>query len=228
MFPYYILKVIDFNKGNFCFNTEYQLGINNVANDGPKTKFEKKEQQILKDFIKYDFSCEMEQNCKGRAFGEERIFEKFILIKEDVFYLSKTNNILIMASNKKTFNKFYKDMQPFKKYSFEKIDINFNKIVKNIKSLGIQSVWLGKLPNDVNVTTLSMYGYNIEDSVKYDQLLKSGAEIKNLSLIYDYNKNQERIMITKEGGVILYRDMDESDALLLIEDVYNNLILSNF
>lgn len=225
MYPYYIFNVKKFNTNSTHFSTSYQLGISSVENNAPKTSFKKRENQILEKFIKYDFSCEVEQIAKGRAYGEDKIFEKFILIKEDVFYLSKTNDILIMSSNKQVFNKFFKDMKDNEEYSLSKIDINFNNIVKNIKSLGIQSVWLGEIPNDINVTTLSMYGVNLEDSAKYNQLLKSGAEIKNLSLLYDYNEKQESIMVTKEGGVILYRNMDESDALLLVEDVYKNMLL---
>ena len=227
MYPYYIFKIKSFDKANICFNTNYQLGIDSVENDRPNTSFQKRAYQILEGFTKYDFSCELEQRIKGRAYGENRIFEKFILIKEDVFYLSEESDILIMSSNKKVFNKFYKDMEKVEKYSLDKIDIDFQDIVKNIKSLGIQSVWLGRLPDEFNITTLSMYGVNIEDSTKYTQLLKSGAEIKNLSLIYEYEGNQERIMITKDGGVILYRNMDESDALLLIEDVYKNMLTPN-
>lgn len=215
MHPFYILDVQNFNTENVSFSTRCQLAIDGVENDAPSTSFKKREFQPLKGYVKYDFSCEIEKTSKGRAYGEDRIFEKFILITEDVFYLSNTNNIFIMASNKQVFNKFFKDMEGNKQYNLNKISINFNSIVKNIKALGIQSVWLGKIPDDINVTTLSMYGFNLKDSAKYAQLLKTGAEIKSLSLLYDYNGKQEKVMITQEGGVILYEKTDESDNKLV-------------
>lgn len=227
MYPYYIFKINKFNTNRTSYCTSYQLGIDNVKDDAPKTSFKKREYQVLDGFIKYDLYCEIEKVAKGRAYGVDEIFEKFILIKENVFYMSKVNNILIIASNKQVFEKFFKDLENNNEYSLSKVNIDFNNIVKNIKSLGVQSVWLGKIQDDVNVKTLSMFGVNLEDSTKYNQLLKSGAEIKNLSLLYNFNGKQERIMITKDGGIILYNEMNESDALLLVEDVYKNMILPN-
>ena len=227
MDPYYILKCNAFNLETNEYNTRSQLGIDTVKDNAPHTSFRKKDHQIIDGFIKYDLTCETELKKKGRAYGVDDIFQKFIIIDEDTFYYNINNELLILRSNKEVFYKFFNDMKDNKKYSLEKINVDFDNIINNRYSLGIQGIWLGQIPDEINVTTLSMFGCNIEDSNKYNQLLKEGAKIKNLSIIYNYNGNQERIMITKYGGIILYRSMDESDALLLVEDVYINMLSSN-
>ncbi|WP_353096402.1 hypothetical protein [Tissierella praeacuta] len=227
MKPYYVLRANDFNSNIDNYSTSSQRGVDGLQDNAPHTSFSKKDMQILKGFIKYDLTCETEYKKKGRAYGVDDIFDRFILIEENLFYYDQENEILILSSNKDVFNKFYNDMKDRKNFSVEKIEVNFQEIIKNINALGIQGIWLGEIPDEINVTTLSMFGFNIEDSDKYNQLLKEGAKIKNLSLVYDYRGTQERIMITRDGGVILYKSMEESEALLLVKDVYTNMLSSN-
>lgn len=226
MKPYYILEINEFDYDKNEYSTNSQQGIDGIRDNTPTTSFNKRELQILKGFTKYDLTCETSLSKKGRAYGRDDIFERFILIDESAFYASQKHNILILSSRKDIFNKFYNDFKGNKSFIFSKIEVIFKDIIKNRKSLGIQGVWLGEIPDEVNVNTLSMFGCSIEDSTRYNQLLQDGAEIKNLSLVYDYKGNQERIMITKDGGVILYKSLEESDALLLIEDVYTKLLTS--
>lgn len=227
MKPYYILNVLEFDKKLENYSTQQQLGLNNVKNDNPKTTFKKSKDQLLDGFIKYDFTSEINKKAKGRAYGTDEIFNSYILIKDDRFYYSSRNNLLILATNKETFNKFFEHMKDGEKFKFEKLEMNFEEIIKNEKVLDIESIWVGEIPQETNIDILSFHGSKVEDSNRCEEIIKEGAKIKNLSLIYNHNGNQEKIMITKHGGIIAYEDIAESDALVLIEDVFKNLLVFN-
>ncbi|MBS4535606.1 hypothetical protein GOQ29_08210 [Clostridium sp. D2Q-14] len=227
MKPYYILRSIKFDENIQKYSTVQQAGMDHITNDNPKTTFQKTDLQILDNFIKYDFTSEMNKNSKGRAYGTDEIFESFILIKEDKFYFSHQHELIILATNKETFNKFHEHMADSEEFKFEKIEIDFAEIIKNKKALGIESIWVGEIPEETHVSTVSFHGCKIEDSNRYEEIIREGAKIKNLSLIYDHNGQQEKIMITKQGGIIVYDNILESDVLDLIEDIYKNLLLPN-
>jgi len=225
MVPYYILGIEAFDITREAYGTDAQRGIQGVNDHEPRTEFNKHESQIIEGYMKYDLRCETFYNHRGRAYGVDRIFERFILISDKHFYYSANSNILIMSTPKDVFNKFYKDFQRDGLFRFKKIEIDFNKIIKNQHALGIEGIWLGKL-SDININALLLLGTKIEDSNQYQQLVAGGAQVTNISIVYNYNNKQEKIMITKDGGIILYEHKNETDALLLSEHIYTNLLIS--
>jgi len=227
VYPYYVLNIKRFDSEIDSFSTQYQVGVSDMGLDRPKTTFKKRTEPFIDDFIKYNLSCEIEQKDKIRIYGIEGLFDKFIRVEEDIFYLNKSNNILILSTNKRTFKKFVKDIDVHSNFEFEQLKVNFDKIIRNRNSLGIESVWLGEIPDEVNVHALSMFGSNVENSTNYNNLLVSGAEIKNLSIVYNYQDRQEKIMFTKDGGIIFYNKLDETDALIFIKDLYENVLKPN-
>ena len=84
-------------------------------------------------------------------------------------------------------------------------------------------MWLGDYP-DININSMYLIGHKIEDSTQYQQLINQGVTITNITILYDFNDDIEKIMITKDGGIIIYRQIDETDALLLVQDVCNKLL----
>lgn len=225
MIPYYILEIQKFDINIDQYSTPSQTGITDVKDRIPSISFKKQSNQIIDSFIKYDLCCETLHNQKGRAYGIDKIFEQFILISEKVFYYSYNRNFLIISASKEVFNNFSKQFCNPKKNSdiiLKKLDVDFDHIIENQASLGIEGVWLGDYA-DVNIESLYLMGNKIEDSTQYQQFRNSGAKIKNITIVYKNNQNREKIMITKEGGIILYHQIDETDILKLIVNIYENL-----
>lgn len=226
MRPYYILDIQKFDKNINEYSTPSQVGIAGVKDRSASITFKKQKNQMIDSFIKYDLSWEKLLNQKGRAYGIERIFEQFILIEEKVLYYNSDKNIVILSISKEIFNSFAKNFCNEKRNSeiiFKKINVDFDRIITHQSSLGIEGVWLGNYA-DVNIDSLYLLGNQIENSTKYKQFRESGAEIKNLTIVYNFNHKREKIMITKEGGIILYRPLDETDMLKLMVNIYENLL----
>lgn len=223
MIPYYILKTSNFNTDKESYFCPVQNPIDGIIINPPSTQFKKHPHQIITNYVKYDLTCETLVKKKARALGYEDPFLEFILIADETFYYSQKSDIVILNAKKDVYSKFYQDFKKDYTYSFEKIEVDFKKIIKDRRSLGINGIWLGELP-DINLNSLLLLGNNVEDSNQYDQLITAGAKIKNITIIYDFNNEQEKIMITKEGGIILYHHKKETDALVLVEDVYNKLL----
>jgi len=225
MKPYYLLKCAKFDSNIAKYGTPAQLNMSGILDRIAYTKIEKK--QSLKNFFKYKLTCELPQDIRGRAYGHEDIFEGFILIKEESLYYNSPNKLAILSCKKEVFKKFINDFNcsdAYKYFEFKKFDVDFRYILKNQNSLGIEGVWFGDT-GDINVEHMYLLGYEIQASEKYEELLRSGAKIKNITIIYKFKDTNHKIMITKDGGVIIYRHLDENDALDLILDVHLNLFI---
>lgn len=223
MYPYYILIPDKFNHRLNSYSTDSQSTILGTVNIDPITKFKKHNQQIIDKYTKYDLTCETLKKQKGRAYGHPDTFDQWIYIVDKCFYYSHDHEVLFLSTPKEIFNKFHKDFTKDDIFSFSKLDVDFKSIIQNQYSHGIEGIWLGKVP-DIHISALLLLGNKIESSSNYQEFLQQGSEITNLSIIYNYQGTQEKIMITKDGGIILYKQKDETDALLLIEDIFNNLL----
>jgi hypothetical protein len=226
LIPYYLLEIDKFDQACMSYSTPSQLGLNNVTDRTASVSFKMKDNQVISGFVKYDLKCEIQQNQRGRAYGRDEIFDRFILIQEKVFYYSSPCNILIVSSSKEVFGNFAKYFSQTNANSplkIKKVTVDFPHIISNQNSLGIEGVWLGDYP-DINIDSMYLIGNRIENSTQYQQLIAKGAKIKNITILYNYNNATEKIMITKEGGIIFYRQIDETDALLLAEDIYTKLL----
>lgn len=224
MVPYYVLTLKNFDTSLQEYSNNQQVGFENMRDCDAITKFSKTSIQILSGYIKYDLISESISKKKGRAYGYTDPFEQFISIDENLFYYCKTNNILIFKSPKDVFSNFIRCFKRDIVLKFDKIDVDFDDIISNANAIGIQGMWLGKIP-DLHINALGLLGNKIESSEQYKDLKAQGAVVSNLTIIYNYNGIQEKIMITKDGGIILYHRKEESDALELVRDVYEKLFL---
>jgi len=222
MQAFYVLKAPLFNDSNLDTQAQ-QLGMPSVQNNSPRISFIKEESQPINNITKYKLNYETLVNKRGRAYYTEEIFTQFILIEDTYFYYDKNLNLLIFSCNKDTFNKYTKKYSTDPNMKLEKVLVNFERIIRDQKQLGIKGVWLGKIPDD-NLNALAFLGDNVVTSQQYQSIRANGAQISNLTLIYDYLGEQKTIMITKDGGIILYYHEVETDAILLVEDIYSNLL----
>lgn len=225
MQPYYLLNCTSFNLDLSEYESHTQLSIQNVQDRVANTKILKRIPQLLTNFTKYKLICELPQSVRGRAYGNENIFEGFILIKEESLYYNENNRLAILSCPKEVFKKFINDFKAAHNYSyfkFDKVNVDFAYIVSNQNSLGVEGVWFGDT-GDINVEHMYLLGTRIENSERYEELLRSGAKIKNLTILYKFKDTNHKIMITKDGGIITYHHLDESDVLELILDVHSNL-----
>lgn len=222
MQAFYVIKCPLFNDTNLDTQSQ-QLALNSIQNNSPAISFEKMTSQPITDVIKYKLNCETLVKKRGRAYYDERIFTQFILIEDTYFYYKQALNLLLFSCNKDTFNTFVKRYSTDPNMRLTKINVNFERIIRDQKQLGIKGVWLGKIPDD-NLNALAFLGDNVVTSEQYKSIRSNGAQISNLTLIYDYLDEQKTIMITKDGGIILYHHEQETNAIELVQDIYINLL----
>ncbi len=225
MDAFYILRINKFNTASPSYVNTQQTAMDGVYDDCPTISFERINTITISDktLVKYDLITEKSVKQKGRALGSNTTFEQFILINESCFYYYEKLNIIILHCSKDAFNQFYKAFKEHYEFEFKKATVDFDYIISNQKLLGIEGIWLGKI-DDININSLLLLGNNVEDSSKYRELRAEGAEISNITMIYDFNSKQKKVMITKDGGVVFYTKEDESNALLIIENIYETLM----
>lgn len=224
MVPYYITKFTNFPIDTLSFSTNPQQRLDEAIDGTTGITFTRRQTQELSHYIKYDLTGEVLTKQKGRAYGKHELFNQCILLEEDTFYMPHNKDFLIVSASKEMFLKFVKDVNSLKQDSFRlnTIDVDFESIISNQHSSGVLGIWLGKLP-DIEINALGMMGNKLETSTQYRELRNKGATITNLTIVFEYLGQQEKIMITKNGGIILYSAMDESDALPFITSVHETL-----
>ncbi|MCI1478088.1 MAG: hypothetical protein LKH93_06755 [Clostridium beijerinckii] len=223
MQAYYIIKCPIFNDTNLTVNAQ-QLAIPTVQNNSPSISFKESDNQSINNLTRYELNCETLVNKRGRAYYTEEIFTQFILIEDAHFYYNRNLNLLLFNCNKDMFNTYVKRYGTEPNIKLERICVDFERIIRDQKQLGIKSIWLGKIPDD-NLNALAFLGPNVVTSDQYKTVKATGAQISNLTLIYDYSGEQKTIMITKDGGIILYHHEEETDAIKLVQDIYSNLLV---
>lgn len=223
MQAFYVIKAPVFNDTNLDSQSQ-QIAFNNVKDTSPGISFKKDSNQPINDILRYKLNCETLVKKRGRAYYDERIFEQFILIEDTHFYYDKKLSLLLFSCNKDIFNTYIKRYSTDPNIRLTKIDIDFERIIRNQKQLGIKGIWLGKIP-DENLSALAFLGPDVITSTQYQNIKSNGAQISNLTLIYDYKDEQKTIMITKDGGIILYHHEEETDAISLVKDIYTNLLV---
>lgn len=234
MYPYYIL---DLTNSNFNINKEkyytpiqqgsvpnprFQNNITRIEN--PHTTIMKSKIQNIKGFVKYDIRLENVINEEIRTFVFDDFISEYIKISKIQAYYSQKYNIFIICSNQKNFIVLKNYIKDYNLFSFQDLDIDFDKIENRCKLVGINSAWFGKSTKDSNISASSMHGINIQLSTQYENLRKIGVDITNLSFSHQFNHEIYDIMVTKIGGIILYKNIKIDKVLPLIEDVYNNII----
>lgn len=225
MIPYYLLKSKDFDGRKIHnINSNSQYGMDGSKDDSPSSVIKRSSAKKIPGYIIYDLITEKLKKQKGRAYGKPDIFQDFILIKEDTLYFNKANNLLILSTSKDNFYRFIKRFDGNGYFTFQSVSINFSDIIDNALNLGTDGVWLGDL-NNTNLNAVGLMGHRVQNSYEYQQYIDEGANITNISFIYDYNGQQEKIMISREGGVILYSSKPSIDALSIIIDVYNKMLI---
>ncbi len=225
MDAFYILRINKFNTASQSYVNTQQTAMEGIYDDCPTITFEQIHNLTIsnKTLIKYDLTTEKSVRQKGRALGSNTTFEQFISINESCFYYYKHLNIIILHCSKDVFNQFYKAFKDHYDFEFKKVSVDFDYIITNQRLLGIEGIWLGKI-DDINISSLLLLGNNVEDSMKYRELRAEGAEISNITMIYDFDNQQKKVMITKDGGVVFYTKEIETNALLIIEHIYETLM----
>jgi len=223
--PYYILFSDNFDPNKIeSVSSGSQLGFTTISDDTPCSLIKKSSTQNHKEFIEYNLITETLKKQKGRAYGKPDIFRNFILIKDDLLFYNQANSILLLSTSKDNFYRFMKRFENNTLFKFRKISVNFSSIIDNALNLGTDGVWLGNL-DDTNINALGLLGTKVQASTEYQQHVQNGAIITNISFIYDYNNEQEKIMISKDGGIILFHSKSKSEDLKLVLDVYTKMLL---
>ncbi|WP_460293763.1 hypothetical protein [Clostridium tertium] len=220
MQPYYILK------------TEHYTQVPNLSsgqqiafpsyNDTPKVELNKVTDIKINNYDKYKMTNENVEKIRGRAYGNSEPFEEFISINYSDVYYSYDTKCLYFHSKKQLFNQFVKSFKKSVEVSYKTLTIDFKNIIDNQNSLDIKGIWFGNLL-DTNVHSLLLMGNKVEESTKYQDLLNEG-QVTNVTIVYKYNNKHLKIMITKDGGVIFYDNIAETDALIALDHIYKNLI----
>lgn len=225
MKAYYTLKIDCFNTEMNQLTSDYQLGINNIFDNKPHAYIEKLEIQAISNFIKYDLYCEYKNYSKGRAYGKPEPFDSFIQIFENKFYYNNNDKIAYLCCPRDVYKTFCKIFEKNDYIKYTTIIVDFQKIITNHRCINIQAIWLGDVKTDISVNAINLTGNKLENSSKYQDLLDEGCNITNLTIIYKYFNDEIRVMITKDGGIVFYENIEETEALGISNDIYHNLFL---
>lgn len=228
MKPYYVLKKTKFNELLLERSSNTQIDIIDEKYKDPFSSFNRNSMGDLESYVRYDFKTEKKKNQLCRRVGDPEPYEEFIEIFQNCFYLPKLyHDIIIIDAPRQVYQSLLHDFKRDEEFQFEKIAVDFDYIITENSNLGVQAIWLGGL-KDANLNTVQLYGNNVNHSLDYQQYLLNGAEIKNLTIFYEYKESQYKIMITRDGGVILFKaPPSDMDALDLICDVNLKLFKSN-
>lgn len=220
MQPYYILEMNYYTKVNTLLSGQ-QIALQRF-NDSPIVELNLINDSIINKYDKYKMTSENIEKLTGRAYGNSEPFEEFISINYSDVYYSYDTNCMYFHSKKQLFNQFEKLFKRAVEMNYKKVNIDFKNIIDNQNSLDIKGIWFGNLL-DTNVRSLLLMGNKVEESTKYQDLLNEG-QVTNVTIVYKYNNEHLKIMITKDGGVIFYDNIAETDALIALDHIYKNLI----
>lgn len=220
MQPYYILEMSHYTKVNTLLS-EQQVALS-TFDDKPKVELNLINSPIINGYDKYTMISENIEKLSGRAYGKIEPFEEFIAINRSSVYYSYATKCMYFHSKKQLFNQFEKTFKKAVEIGYKKVHIDFKNIIDNQNSLDIKGIWFGNLL-DTNVHSLLLMGNKVDASDKYQELLSEGI-VTNITLVYKYKNDQLKIMITKDGGVIFYDKIAETDALKALDYIYSNLI----
>ena len=175
MKPYYVLETENFDIEKKEFDSGSQMKFDTINNFTrydlkPSTKLIKMDKylQNIDNTIKYDLFVEIEEEKRGRIYGVAGYFDRWIFQNESKAYFLKHNEILVLSSNKDSFLEFYNKMTSNSIINLNKLSVDFEKIIENRHSLGIQSIWLRDIPNDMNISSLGIHGNRIENTNQYN------------------------------------------------------------
>ncbi|MBS5986462.1 hypothetical protein [Clostridium sp.] len=220
MEPYYILKTKTYTTVPRLSSAQ-QLALGE-RDDQPIVELKLITEPLIEGYDKYKMTSENIEKITGRAYGRNDEFEQFISIRYSDVYYSTNTSCLYFHSKKSLFNQFEKTFNKSVELTYNKVNIDFKNIIDNQNALDIKGIWFGNLL-DTNVKSLLLMGNKVEESSKYQDLLTEGT-VTNITLIYNYNGKNLKIMITKDGGIIFYDKINETDALTALDYIYMNLI----
>lgn len=220
MEPYYILKTKTYTTVPILSSAQ-QLALGE-RDDQPIVELKLITEPLIEGYDKYKMTSENIEKITGRAYGRHDEFEQFISIRYSDVYYSTNTYCLYFHSKKSLFNQFEKTFNKSVELTYNKVNIDFKNIIDNQNALDIKGIWFGNLL-DTNVKSLLLMGNKVEESSKYQDLLTEGT-VTNITLIYNYNGKNLKIMITKDGGIIFYDKINETDALTALDYIYMNLI----
>lgn len=226
MDPYYILKVENFDINKDEYRIKSQTTLDNVVDEEPSIHFSKSDPKKIGVFFKYDLHFESKKKIQGRAYGRKDPFNEFIFIDSKSIYYDKKNNLLILHTNNSIFDSFFKAFNSKDNLDLKKLDVDFDEILNNRESLGVTNLWLNGMKGDQHLSSAALNGSNVKDSQKYKDFRDEGAELTNVTILYNNLKKQnDKVMITKDGGIVFYNHHAESDALKFTVDCYKKFIL---
>lgn len=227
MIPYYLLSSDNFNAKKIKqLSSTSQRGLDTVSDDAPISSITKNTETNFQGYTCYNLVTETEKHQKGRAYGKDEFFESFILVKNDYMFHNKTNKLLILSTSKSNFNLFNRRFKNNTTFKFNTVNVDFPSLIHNVLNMSTDGVWLGNLDN-VNLNSIGLIGREVQDSSEFQKLIECGANITNISLIFNNNGIQEKIMITKDGGIILYQSKDLKDDLNLVVKIYKEMLLNH-
>lgn len=227
MLPYYLLYSTDFNPDVIHeLSSGSQIGIKSLTDDTPYSSIIKSDIQEFPDYITYNLKTETLKKQKGRAYGQTISFDSFILIKNDLMFFNADNNLLLISTSKDNFNKFTKRFANNTSFNFSTVSVNFKSILDSPLNLSTDSLWLD-IRESINLNAVGLMGHEVRVSNDFQKYLESGAEITNISFSYNYNGTPVKIMISKDGGIILFQSKPTPEDLPLTIDVYKKMLLQS-
>lgn len=87
---------------------------------------------------------------------------------------------------------------------------------------GVRGAWFSRKTGPLSA--LGMFGQAVADSPEFADA-KVTSDIRSLMVQYEFVSGFRTITITRDGGVIVYQNLDREELLALVFDVYDTLLV---
>lgn len=219
MRSYHFLDVKDFSiienlEAEEEISTEQQISLSGRVDD-PISSIKLIKRDYYKGFDKLNIHHEKVKKKKGRAYGEDAVFNSFIENNDMSAYYNDDLKLLLIEGNKGSVNDFIKKFEKIFTPGFrvERSSVDFPFLIQQT-----QNVWGGWLNgfNDGNLKSVALYGDHVNLSEDYDRF-KAAGKLSSLNCSIAFAKNTYDFMITANRTVVIMQSFtQEQDIDLLL------------
>lgn len=175
-----------------------------------------------KGFDKYIIHHEKVKRKKGRAYGEDIIFNSFVETMSMNAYYNAEYELFLIEGNKSSVNDFKKKFEKNypDKFQLSRSNVDFPYLIKHT-----QNVWGGWLNdfNDGNLKSVALYGDRVNLSEDYNRY-KAAGKLSSLNCSIVFEKTSYDFMITANKTVVIMQNRtpeEDIDLLLFMLPMLN-------
>lgn len=175
----------------------------------PDTTLNKTFVPVSGDFVPYYVHHEMIIQQIGRSKGVE--FTHFAAPFEFYLFYRKSDNLLLIQTNKKVCNSLVYDLAGTGDFDIKSFVVDFDVLQPHVDY--VKGAWFKFRAPDR--TASAHFGNHVDRSAAYQESLEEG-ELSSMHLLHYYKEESLQIQITANCGIVLFHQFEEADTELSI------------